>query len=90
MKAIIWDLDETLWEGTVYHKESVKLKQETREILKKLDKLGPIILKFLDNTQNTPEPQEATKEELWDILTHIIIYITNQGFQELFYPLYLC
>ncbi len=40
MKAIIWDLDETLWVGTVYHGESVKLKQETKEILKQIDKLG--------------------------------------------------
>ena len=40
IKAIIWDCDETLWTGTVYHGESVKLKKETKEVLKQLDKLG--------------------------------------------------
>ena len=40
MKAIIWDLDETLWEGTIYHDETVFLKPETKEVLKQLDKLG--------------------------------------------------
>jgi len=40
MKAIIWDLDETLWKGTVHYGETVKLKAETKEVLKQLHKLG--------------------------------------------------
>jgi len=40
MKLIIWDLDETLWEGTIYYGEDVSLKPEAKEILKQLDKLG--------------------------------------------------
>jgi len=41
MKMIIWDLDETLWEGTVFY-DDVKLKPETKEVLKQLRKLGVI------------------------------------------------
>ena len=41
MKMIIWDLDETLWHGTVFY-DDVKLKSETKEILKQIDKLGII------------------------------------------------
>ena len=40
MKLVIWDLDETLWEGTIYYNETVKLKPEAREVLKQIDKLG--------------------------------------------------
>lgn len=39
MKLIIWDCDETLWEGKVMYGD-VKLKKETKEVLKQIDKLG--------------------------------------------------
>ena len=42
MKAVIWDLDCTLWNGTIYHGDKVSLKPETKEVLKQLDKLGII------------------------------------------------
>jgi len=42
MKLVIWDLDETLWEGTIYYKDTVILKPETKEILKQIHKLGII------------------------------------------------
>jgi len=40
MKLIIWDLDETIWEGTIFYNETVKLKPEAKEVLKQIDKLG--------------------------------------------------
>ena len=42
MKMIVWDCDETLWHGTIYHDEDVKLKPETKEVLKQIDKLDVI------------------------------------------------
>ena len=42
IKLVIWDLDNTLWEGTVYYKDkdSVKLKPGTAAALKELTKRG--------------------------------------------------
>ena len=40
IKLVVWDLDNTLWDGTVYYndKESVNLKPGTKEVLKELTK----------------------------------------------------
>ncbi|MEK6933219.1 MAG: HAD-IIIC family phosphatase, partial [Nanoarchaeota archaeon] len=40
IKLVVWDLDNTLWNGTVYYqdKDSVKLKPGTKEALKELSK----------------------------------------------------
>ena len=42
IKLVVWDLDNTLWDGSVYYsdKESVKLKLGTKEALKELSKRG--------------------------------------------------
>src|SRR3989338_2813591 len=42
IKLVIWDADNTLWDGTVFYrdKENVKLKPGTKEALKELDKRG--------------------------------------------------
>ena len=39
---VIWDLDDTLWHGSVYYKdkEVVKLKDGSKEVLKELNKRG--------------------------------------------------
>ena len=39
MKLVVWDADETLWEGKLIY-GNVKLKYETKEILKQINKLG--------------------------------------------------
>ncbi|MAG20423.1 hypothetical protein CL618_03250 [archaeon] len=40
IKMVVWDLDNTLWEGSVYYKdkEKVKLKEGSKEVLKELKK----------------------------------------------------
>jgi FkbH-like protein len=43
MKLIIWDLDETLWDGTIYYEDGIKLKPETKEVLKQISKIPNII-----------------------------------------------
>ena len=42
IKMVIWDLDDTLWHGSVYYKdkEVVKLKDGSKEVLKELNKRG--------------------------------------------------
>lgn len=42
IKLVIWDLDNTLWNGTVYYtdKDNIKLKLGTKEALKELSKRG--------------------------------------------------
>ncbi|GAG37628.1 unnamed protein product, partial [marine sediment metagenome] len=42
IKLVVWDLDNTLWDGTVFYKdkESVEIKPGTRAALKELDKRG--------------------------------------------------
>jgi FkbH-like protein len=42
IKVVVWDGDNTLWDGTVFYrdKENVKLKPGTKEALKELDKRG--------------------------------------------------
>tara|TARA_Y100000310_G_scaffold94862_2_gene92652 strand:- start:1117 stop:2169 length:1053 start_codon:yes stop_codon:yes gene_type:complete len=42
IKLVVWDADNTLWDGTVFYKdkENVKIKPGTKEALKELDKRG--------------------------------------------------
>jgi len=42
IKLVIWDLDNTLWDGTVYYKdkETIEIKPGTEAALKELDKRG--------------------------------------------------
>ena len=44
IKLVIWDADNTLWNGTVYYKdkEAIIIKPGTRAALKELDKRGII------------------------------------------------
>lgn len=57
MKLVIWDLDETLWSGTIYHNDDVKIKPETKEVLKQLDKLGIIQVVCTHNEQDKAEEE---------------------------------
>ncbi|WDF02028.1 HAD-IIIC family phosphatase [Shouchella hunanensis] len=43
IKCVIWDLDNTLWEGTLLEDNSVRLKDGIREILEKLDSEGVLL-----------------------------------------------
>jgi len=42
IKVVVWDADNTLWDGTVFYKdkENIKLKPGTKEALKELEKRG--------------------------------------------------
>jgi methoxymalonate biosynthesis protein len=40
IKCLVWDLDNTLWQGTLSENPNVIFREETRDILKKIDELG--------------------------------------------------
>ena len=61
MKLIIWDLDDTLWEGTIYYNETVKLKPGAEEVLKQIEKLG--VMQYVC-THNKLEPVKKKLKEL--------------------------
>lgn len=58
IKMIVWDCDETLWEGKIIYGQ-VFLKYETKEVLKQLDKLG--ILQYVCS-KNDFEPLKKQLE----------------------------
>ncbi|HWQ75200.1 MAG TPA: HAD-IIIC family phosphatase [Syntrophomonas sp.] len=43
VKCLVWDLDNTLWEGTLLEDSDVKLKPGMREILEELDRRGILL-----------------------------------------------
>lgn len=43
VKCLVWDLDNTLWEGTLLEDTEVKLKPGVRDILKELDRRGILL-----------------------------------------------
>ena len=40
IKCVVWDLDNTLWEGTLLEGDDVRLREDVREIIKALDQRG--------------------------------------------------
>ncbi|OYD09088.1 HAD-IIIC family phosphatase [Paludifilum halophilum] len=42
-KCVIWDLDDTLWDGTLMESDRVVLKESVREILEELDSRGILL-----------------------------------------------
>jgi len=60
VKCVVWDLDNTLWDGTLLEDEAVRLKPEIPEIIKTLDSRG--ILQSIAS-KNDPEPALAKLSE---------------------------
>ena len=56
IKLVVWDLDNTLWDGSVYYsdKESVKLKLGTKEDLKELARVVRLVNARLNVQQGAP------------------------------------
>ena len=40
VKCVVWDLDNTIWDGTLLEDPSVQLKPHVREVLDTLDRRG--------------------------------------------------
>lgn len=62
IKLVIWDADETLWNGSAYYtdKEAIKIKSGTKETLKELDKRG--IINVLCSKNNYSDIDEMLKK----------------------------
>ncbi|MBU8567947.1 HAD-IIIC family phosphatase [Virgibacillus pantothenticus] len=60
IKCVIWDLDDTLWTGTLLEPNEVKLKPGIIEILKELDKRG--ILNSIASKNNYTDAMEKLEE----------------------------
>ncbi len=43
VKCLVWDLDETLWEGTLLESPEVKLKEGVSEVIRELDRRGILL-----------------------------------------------
>ncbi|MDD5043635.1 MAG: HAD-IIIC family phosphatase [Patescibacteria group bacterium] len=62
IKLVIWDADNTLWDGTVYYrdKEAIKIKPGTKAALKELDKRG--IISTMCSKNNYEDVDEMLKK----------------------------
>ncbi len=60
IKCLIWDMDDTLWQGTLSEDWNVVFCEEKREIVKKIDKLG--ILQSIASRNNLDQVMEKLEE----------------------------
>ena len=60
IKCLVWDLDNTLWEGTLLEDSHVKLKDGIKDILKELDRRG--ILLSIASKNDYEEAMEKLRE----------------------------
>lgn len=60
IKCVIWDLDNTIWDGILIEDKDVKLKQEAVETIKELDKRG--ILQSISSKNNFDDAKAKLEE----------------------------
>lgn len=60
IKCVIWDLDNTIWDGTLLEKDSVKIKPEVVKIIEQLDKRG--ILNSIASKNDYGQAMKKLKE----------------------------
>ena len=60
VKCIVWDLDDTLWEGTLLEKSDVKLKPGIKDVIYELDSRG--ILHSIASKNNHDDAMGKLKE----------------------------
>ena len=59
VKCVVWDLDETLWNGVLLEDQEVKLRENVVEILKELDRRG--ILQSVASKNNEEKAREVLR-----------------------------
>ncbi len=65
IKCVIWDLDNTVWNGVLIEDKEVKLKQEAVSVIKELDKRG--ILQSISSKNNYDDAKAKLEEfGLWE------------------------
>lgn len=60
IKCVVWDLDNTVWDGILSEDENVKLREEVLEVIKELDARG--ILNSIASKNNYEPAMEKLKE----------------------------
>ena len=60
VKCLIWDLDNTLWDGVLIENEQVNLREEFVQLIKKLDKKG--IIHSISSKNNMDDAMVKLKE----------------------------
>ncbi len=65
IKCVVWDLDNTIWDGILIEDKEVKLKQEAVEVIKELDRRG--ILQSISSKNNFDDAKAKLEElGLWE------------------------
>ncbi|WP_313131520.1 HAD-IIIC family phosphatase [Anaerocolumna sp.] len=65
IKCVVWDLDNTLWDGILLESEDVVLKDDVVEVIKELDKRG--ILQSISSKNDYDAAKKKLEEfDLWD------------------------
>ncbi|MBS9429998.1 HAD-IIIC family phosphatase [Photorhabdus akhurstii] len=60
VKCVIWDLDNTIWEGVLSEQDEVKLKENIAQIIKKLDSMG--ILQSISSRNDASDAMAKLRE----------------------------
>lgn len=69
IKCVIWDLDNTIWDGILIEDKDVKLKQEAVETIKELDKRG--ILQSISSKNNFDDAKAKLEEfGIWEFFIY--------------------
>ena len=65
IKCVVWDLDNTIWDGILIEDKDVKLKQEAVDVIKELDKRG--ILQSISSKNNFDDARAKLEEfGIWE------------------------
>ncbi len=78
IKVVFWDLDDTLWKGTLAEKESVQLFDNRVEIIKQLNKRGIVNSICSKNDYDTAK-QILTSFGIWDLFVFPQISFQAKG-----------
>lgn len=78
IKLVIWDLDETIWDGSLVEDGKVQPRQNIINIIKDLDRIG--IINSICSKNNYNETKEYLKElGIWDLFVFPVIDFTPKG-----------
>ena len=78
IKAVIWDLDETIWEGFLAEDDQIKPKDEIVKLIKKINEVG--IINSLCSKNNYELAKNKLKEfNIWDFFVFSVIDFLPKG-----------
>ena len=69
IKCLVWDLDNTIWNGTLAEAEPCRLRPGIRDVLRQLDSRG-ILMSIASANDYTPVATHLKKQNIWGYFTH--------------------